>query len=209
MFALAPHPALSDTDVTRHLLTFLVSVRRTGGIVFLPFRETVVAGSEAGWQVAAAAADDILKRVPPQNLEAEQSVLGAILLDNEGINQALEILSADDFYRESHREIFRAMGELSDRNHPVDAITLCDTLRSKGVLEAIGGAAYIAELAHCVPTAANIANYARIVRQKAVLRSLGTVATEVASGAYDSPVDVSGFLAEAEARIKSVTQMGI
>ncbi len=66
-----------------------------------------MAGSEAGWQVAVAVADDILKRVPPQNLEAEQSVLGAILLDNEGINQALEILSADDFYRESHREIFR------------------------------------------------------------------------------------------------------
>jgi replicative DNA helicase len=169
----------------------------------------VAAGSEAGWQVAAAAADDILKRVPPQNLEAEQSVLGAILLDNEGINQALEILSADDFYRESHREIFRAMGELSDRNHPVDAITLCDTLRSKGVLEAIGGAAYIAELAACVPTAANIGHYARIVREKAVLRSLATVATEVASGAYDGPANVDEYLDEAEHRIFEIAEKRI
>jgi len=97
-----------------------------------------VAGSEAGWQVAAAAADDILKRVPPQNLEAEQSVLGAILLDNETIDRALEIFGTDGgdhfFYRESHREIFRAMMELSNRNQPVDAITLCESLRTKGVL---------------------------------------------------------------------------
>src|SRR5260370_7580034 len=113
MFALALHPALSDTDVTRRLLTLLVHVRRTGGIVFSPFRGTVVAGSEAGWQVAAAAADDILKRVPPQNLEAEQSVLGAILLDNEGINQALEILSANDFYPQPPPHIFLSMGTLS------------------------------------------------------------------------------------------------
>ncbi|MFZ0887748.1 MAG: DnaB-like helicase N-terminal domain-containing protein, partial [Candidatus Binataceae bacterium] len=72
----------------------------------------------------AAAADDILRRVPPQNIEAEQSVLGAILLLNEAINQALEILVPEDFYRESHRQIFRAMAELTDKNQPVDAITL-------------------------------------------------------------------------------------
>ena len=98
----------------------------------------------------AAAAQDILRRVPPQNLEAEQSVLGAILLDNEAVNQALETLSGDDFYREAHRDIFRAMVELADRSQPVDAITLTDALRSKGALETIGGAAYIAELAACV-----------------------------------------------------------
>ena len=108
----------------------------------------------------AAAADDILRRVPPQNLEAEQSVLGAILLENEAINQALEVLSAEDFYREPHREIFRAMAELTDKSQPVDAITLTDALRARGALESIGGPAYIAELANCVPTAANIAHYA-------------------------------------------------
>ena len=96
--------------------------------------------------MAAASTDDILRRVPPQNLEAEQSVLGAVLLDNEAINPALEVLLPDDFYRESHRVIFRAMTELSDRNVPVDAITLTDALAG-GKLEQIGGPAYIAELA--------------------------------------------------------------
>ncbi len=89
----------------------------------------------------AAQTDDVLRRVPPQNIEAEQSVLGAVLLENEAINQALEILTADDFYRETHREIFRAMMDLSDHNQPVDAITLTDALRTKGVLEQIGGPA--------------------------------------------------------------------
>src|SRR6266851_1338830 len=209
MFALAPHPALSDTDVTRHLLTFLVSVRRTGGIVFLPFRETVVAGSEAGWQVAVAVADDILKRVPPQNLEAEQSVLGAILLENEAINQSLEILTADDFYRESHRALFRSMIELTDHDQPVDAITLTDALRTKGALENIGGPGYIAELASRVPTAAHVAHYARIVHEKAVLRSLASIATDIASSAYDAPTQVEEFLDSAEHRIFEISEQRI
>jgi replicative DNA helicase len=149
----------------------------------------------------AVSSDDILKRVPPQNLEAEQSVLGAILLDNDAINHSLEILSDDDFYRESHRQIFRAMAELTDHSQPVDAITLTDALRTRGVLEQIGGPAYIAELASIVPTAANVAHYARIVHDKAVLRSLGSIATDIASSSYEAPADVDGFLDEAEHRI--------
>jgi replicative DNA helicase len=154
--------------------------------------------------VAAASSDDILRRVPPQNLEAEQSVLGAILLENEAINQALEVLNPDDFYRESHREIFRDMAELSDRNQPVDAITMTDALRTRGKLEAIGGPAYITELAACVPTAANVAHYARIVREKAVLRALASTATEIASCAYDSPLDVAALLDHAEREVLAV-----
>src|SRR5260370_25889067 len=138
--------------------------------------------------------DDILRRVPPQNLEAEQSVLGAILLENEAINQVLEILVEDDFYRETHRAIFRAMVDLSDHNQPVDAITLTESLRNRGSLEQIGGAGYIAELAAIVPTAANVAHYAKIVREKAVLRSLATIATDIASSAYDAPSAVDEFL---------------
>ena len=157
----------------------------------------------------AAAADEILRRVPPQNLEAEQSVLGAILLENEAVNQALEVLSSEDFYRESHREIFRAMAELSDRSQPVDAITLTDLLKGRGRLEAVGGPAYIAELAAAVPTAANIAHYARIVREKAVLRSLASIATEIASSAYDGPVSVDEFLDEAEHRVFEISERRI
>jgi replicative DNA helicase len=159
--------------------------------------------------VAAVQTDDVLRRVPPQNIEAEQSVLGAILLENDAINQALEIMSADDFYRESHREIFRAMVELSDRVQPIDAITLTDALRSRGTLEQIGGPAYIAELADTVPTAANVAYYARIVREKAVLRSLATVATDIASSAYDAPARVDEFLDEAEHRIFEISEQRI
>ena len=159
--------------------------------------------------MAAAAADDILKRVPPQNIEAEQSVLGAVLLDNDAINQAIEILAAEDFYRESHREIFRAMVALSERNQPVDAITLTDALRTIGVLEAVGGAGYIAELAACVPTAANAGHYSRIVREKALLRSLASTATEIASGAYDSPPNVEEYLDEAEHKVFEISERRI
>jgi replicative DNA helicase len=156
--------------------------------------------------MAAGGTDDILKRVPPQNIEAEQSVLGAILLDNDAINQAIEILTSEDFYRESHREIFRAMVALSERNQPVDAITLTDALRTSGVLEAIGGVGYIAELAACVPTAANAGHYARIVREKALLRSLASISTEIASGAYDSPANVDEYLDESEHKIFEISE---
>jgi replicative DNA helicase len=163
---------------------------------------------EGGGQVAVSS-DDILKRVPPQNLEAEQSVLGAILLENEAVNHALEILTADDFYRETHRMIFRAMVDLTDHNQPVDAITLTDALRTRGALEGIGGPAYVAELATVVPTAANVAHYARIVREKAVLRSLASIATDIAGSAYEAPSDVDGFLDEAEHRIFEISERRI
>src|ERR1700722_14233427 len=159
--------------------------------------------------VVAAQTDDILRRLPPQNIEAEQSVLGAVLLENEAINQALEILTADDFYRETHREIFRAMMELSDHNNPVDAITLTDALRTKSVLEQVGGPAYIAELADSVPTAANVGHYARIVREKAVLRSLATIATDIASSAYEANANVDEFLDTAEHRIFEISERRI
>jgi replicative DNA helicase len=151
-------------------------------------------------------ADDILRRVPPQNLEAEQSVLGAVLLDNHAINQVLEILAPEDFYREQHRLIFQAMSELTDRHEPVDAITLTDALRSRGVLDAVGGPKYIADLAAFVPTAANAAYYARIVHDKAVLRGLATIATEIASAAFDEPANVDEFLDESEHRVFEISE---
>src|SRR5260370_32240354 len=150
--------------------------------------------------------DDILRRVPPQNLEAEQSVLGAILLENEAINQSLEILTAEDFYRESHRAIFRAMIELTDHNQPVDAITLTEALGTSGALENVGGPSYIAELAAIVPTAANVADYARIVHDKPVLRSLAPIATAIASSAYEAPRNVDEFLDQAEHQIFEIAE---
>jgi len=160
--------------------------------------------------VAGVAVDDILRRVPPQNLEAEQSVLGAILLDNEAINAALEVLLPEDFYQERHRILFRAMTELSDHNVPIDAITLTDALAGKHLLEQIGGPSYIAELAAVVPTAAHTTHYARIVREKAVLRTLGSIATEIAGSSYETPgANVDQFLDEAEHKIFEISERRI
>lgn len=156
-----------------------------------------------------AEADDNLRRVPPQNLEAEQSVLGAILIENEAIDRVLEHLKPEDFYRATHREIFAAMIELSNQNKAIDAITLTDLLRAKGKLEAIGGPAYIGDLAAAVPTAASVLHYAKIVRDKATLRALATAASEIASAAYDAPADVPAFVDESEARVQAIAEREI
>jgi replicative DNA helicase len=131
--------------------------------------------------------DDLLRRTPPQAVEAEQSVLGAILLDNEAIHLALEVLSPDDFYRQSHRELFGLMRDLAEHREPIDAVTLTDALRTCGRLEAIGGPSYISELAFAVPTAKSIGFYAQIVRVKSIQRALISYGTGVATKAQDAP----------------------
>jgi len=153
--------------------------------------------------------DENLRKIPPQNLEAESSVLGGILLENDAINQVCEILRAEDFYRESHRKIFRAMIEITDRNEPVDLITLSDFLKGKNELEAVGGSAYLAALADFVPTAANISYYAKIVREKAILRSLITTATEIATRGYEEQGNVEEFLDSAEKVIFDISEKKI
>ncbi|MBI4524328.1 MAG: replicative DNA helicase, partial [Deltaproteobacteria bacterium] len=150
--------------------------------------------------------EDNLRKVPPQNLEAECSILGAIMLENNAVNVALELIRPDDFYRESHRRIFRAMLELSDRNEPVDIITLTDVLKGRGELEAVGGASYLASLNDFVPTAANIAHYARIVREKAILRQLISAATEIATRGYEERGNVDEFLDLAEKIIFDISE---
>ncbi|HYD46867.1 MAG TPA: replicative DNA helicase [Terriglobales bacterium] len=150
--------------------------------------------------------DDTMRRVPPQSIEAEVSVLGGILLDNTAIDRVLEIIGPDDLYRENHRKILRAMIELSQRSEPVDLVTLTEQLRSHGELQDIGGTAYLAELVDKVPTAANIGQYARILRQKSILRSLITTATEIATGGYESGADVDEFLDQAEHKIFEISE---
>jgi replicative DNA helicase len=153
--------------------------------------------------------DDNLRKVPPQNLEAEASVLGGILLENEAINRVLEILAPVDFYREAHRKIFRAMMELTDRNEPADLITLSELLKAKGELEAVGGSTYLASLADQVPTAANIAYYARIIREKAILRQLITSATDIATRGFEEQGNVDEFLDVAEKVIFDIAEKKI
>jgi len=138
--------------------------------------------------------DENLAKIPPQNLEAESSILGAILIENDAIKEVLEIVRPEDFYRDSHRKIFRAMIEITERNEPVDLITLSDFLKGKNELEAVGGSAYLAALEDFVPTATNVSYYAKIVREKAVLWSLIRVTTEVATRGYEEQDNVEGLL---------------
>src|SRR5947199_341652 len=130
--------------------------------------------------------DESLRRVPPQSLEAEEAVLGGILLDNAALDRVTELVQADDFYREAHRKVFRAMLDLSARNEPADLITLAEVLKARSELADVGGSAYLAELAERVPTAAHVAQYARIVRDKSTLRGLIGAATQIAMHGYES-----------------------
>ncbi|MCS6925590.1 MAG: replicative DNA helicase [Candidatus Binatia bacterium] len=153
--------------------------------------------------------EDALRKVPPQNLEAEESVLGGILLDRHALDRVIEVVGADDFYRESHRKIFRAMLALSEKNEPIDLVTLADTLKARGELQEVGGATYLAELADKVPSAAHIVHYARIVREKAVMRNLIAVANEIATRCYNGQEDIERFLDEAERLIFDVSERRI
>lgn len=147
----------------------------------------------------------IEERVPPQNIEAEQAVLGAMLIDKEAIAKATEVLSADDFYREAHRVIFSAMLELYNKNEAVDMVTVTEILKRDNKLEDIGGIAYITSLANVVLTAANVKYHAEIVAEKSVLRQLVRVSTEIAAMGYEANEDVGTLLDTAERRILEIS----
>jgi replicative DNA helicase len=140
-------------------------------------------------------------RTPPHNLEAEQSVLGSILLDNEVYASIEGMLSAEHFYKEGHRKIYRAMERLFRRGEPLDLVTLTEELRQTGELEAIGNVPYLIGLADSVPTAAYADNYARIVREKAVLRELISASGAIMQSAYDQAMPLEQILDKAEASI--------
>ena len=147
----------------------------------------------------------IEERVPPQNIESEQAVLGAMLIDKEAIAKATEVLSADDFYREAHRVIFSAMLELYNKNEAVDMVTVTEILKRDNKLEDIGGIAYITSLANVVLTAANVKYHAEIVAEKSVLRQLVRVSTEIAAMGYEANEDVGTLLDTAESRILEIS----
>ncbi|MEI6305644.1 MAG: replicative DNA helicase [Deltaproteobacteria bacterium] len=147
-----------------------------------------------------------LRKLPPQSLEAEMSILGGILIDNDAINRVLEMLGPEDFYRESHRKIFQAMMRLSEQREPSDLITMTDMLRKQGELDEVGGAAYLATLVDYVPTAANINYYCKIVKEKSVNRKLISVATEIVTRGYDEQSDVNDLLDEAQKQIYEISE---
>ncbi|RLA96675.1 MAG: replicative DNA helicase [Deltaproteobacteria bacterium] len=148
-------------------------------------------------------------KVPPHSLEAEQSVLGGIIIDNEAMNRVLELLRPGDFYKEAHQRIFGAMISLFERGEPLDLITLTNELKRSKDLERIGGATYLAQLADAVPTAANIAYYAKIVKEKALLRRLIAAATDIVTECYREGQDIEELLDQAEQAIFSISQFRV
>ncbi|HRT27529.1 MAG TPA: replicative DNA helicase [Syntrophales bacterium] len=150
--------------------------------------------------------ESFLHKVPPQNLEAEQSVLGGILLDNQALNSVMEILRVEDFYSEAHRKIFAAILDISEKSRPSDLVTLNDYLRDKKQIDAVGGAVYLASLVDTVPSAANIVHYSKIVKEKAILRNLIGTATDILTKSYNAGSDVDGLLDEAEHAIFEISE---
>jgi replicative DNA helicase len=146
------------------------------------------------------------ERTLPHNLEAEKSVLGAILIHNEAFNHAAELIDARDFFRDAHRRIFDKMVALSERNDPIDLVTLKEELGRSGELEDVGGPAYIASLADGVPRSANVEHYARIVKEKATLRNLIHSANRILAEAYHAEEDADLILDGAEKAIFEIAE---
>ncbi len=145
-------------------------------------------------------------RLPPQNLEAEQCVLGSVLLQQGALVKVLEILTADNFYRDAHKQIFEAMVALFEKNEPQDIITVTNILKDRNLLDGIGGPAYLANLTDIVPVAANIVYYAKIIRNKSVLRRLIQTCTEIASRCFDEQDDIDSLVDDAEQTIFEISR---
>ncbi|QQS20693.1 MAG: replicative DNA helicase [Candidatus Moraniibacteriota bacterium] len=145
-------------------------------------------------------------RMPPHSEEAEQSVLGALMLDKDAITKIADILKSEDFYRDAHAMVYAAMLELYEAREPIDVLSVANRLEEKGEIETVGGAAALASLVNAVPTATNIAHYAKLVQRKATLRRLIGAGSDIAEMGYDESEDVEKRLDEAEQRLFKVSQ---
>ena len=148
----------------------------------------------------------MIDRLPPQSIEAEQSVLGSILIDRDALIEVADFLKPDDFYRQAHARIYAVMVDLSERREPIDIVTVAEALDRGGDLEAIGGRAYLGTLSNQTPTAVHAAQYARIVERKAVLRNLIGAAGKIAGIGYEDPAEVTEAIDRAEAELFAVSQ---
>ncbi len=153
---------------------------------------------------------DIAGKLPPQNIEAEQSLLGALLIDKDAIVSVAEILKTGDFYRsEQHGSIYSAILELFEKREPIDLVTVTEKLKKSGKLDKVGGSAYLTELVNMVPTAAHVDSYAKIIREHAVRRQLISFSTRFIDMAYDEGIEVQSVLEEAEQSVFSVAQQHV
>jgi len=148
---------------------------------------------------------ELVEKIPPQNLEAEIAVLGSLLLDKEAIGRAIELLDKSFFYKEAHEKIYSIIVNLYDNNKAVDMVTVAEALKNSSMLDGVGGPSYIASITSSIPTAANVEHYARIVREKAILRNLISTATQIVSESYDNTSAVDDLLDKAEKMIFEIT----
>lgn len=150
--------------------------------------------------------NQIIGNVPPHSIEAEQSILGAMILDKEAINTAIESIKAEDFYKEANKEVFEAILGLFNKNEPVDLITLSEELKRRDTLESIGGVTYLANLSSGVATTANTKYYCKIVDEKSILRRLIKSSNEIMGKAYEDTEDIGAIIEKAEKNIFDITQ---
>jgi replicative DNA helicase len=151
----------------------------------------------------------VIDRLPPQSLEAEQSVLGAILIDRDAVVEVAEFLRPADFYRQANGKIFEAVLELFERREPIDIVTVAEALERTEDLEGVGGRAYLSSLSNSTPTAVHAVQYARIVERKAVLRNLIGAAGRIAGIGYEDPAEIQEAIDRAEAELFAVSQKRI
>ncbi|MEQ9619428.1 MAG: replicative DNA helicase [Deltaproteobacteria bacterium] len=150
---------------------------------------------------------EMLTRSLPQNIEAEQAVLGAILIESSSINQVMEILIPEDFYKEAHRKIYNAMIDLDQDNKPIDLLTLFDYLKANGnLLEEVGESNYLTYLTELVPATENVGYYAKLVKEKSIIRNLVMAASDIAHRGNESNVDIDEFIDRAEHTILDIAQ---
>ena len=148
----------------------------------------------------------LLDKVPPQNLEAEQSTLGSMMIDRSALEKGIDILSAQDFYRDAHQILFDALTSLAERSEPVDIVTVQEELRGRGQLDAVGGTEYLMALIDSVPTSANLEYYARIVEEKAILRRLIDACAQIVSQCHGQVDDADSVVDQSERLIFQVAQ---
>jgi len=151
----------------------------------------------------------MIDRLPPQSIEAEQSVLGSVLIDRDAMIEIADFLKPEDFYRQAHGRIYAVMLDLSERREPIDIVTVSEALERSGDLEAIGGRAYLGTLTNQTPTAVHAAQYARIVERKSLLRNLIGAAGKIAGIGYEDPAEIQEAIDRAESELFAVSQRRI
>lgn len=149
---------------------------------------------------------EIIQKVPPQNIEAEQSLIGSLLIDKDAIIRVADIVGPEDFYHDKHKIIFESILDLYGKHDPIDLLTLANRLEEKGKLEEIGGRTYLISLSNAVPTSSHVVNYAEIVQKKATLRNLIKAASEMAEMGYNEEDEVRNILDKAESKVFAVSQ---